>query len=104
MKWTNLAIVFFLLELSLFIILDMRTFNLAAIINQKVEYNKALDSAIDDSVINLVEVDRQRELVLNKEKAVEQFYQALYANFGIMGKSQSGKEIERTCTSYPCNR
>lgn len=85
MKWTNLAIVFFLIELSLFIILDMRVYNLTAIINQKVEYNKALDSAIDDSVINLVEVDRQRNLILNKEKAAEQFYQALYANFGIMG-------------------
>ncbi|WP_313133388.1 hypothetical protein [Anaerocolumna sp.] len=94
MKWTNLAIIFFLLELSLFIILDMRTFNLAAIVNQKVEYNKALDSAIDDSVINLVEVDRQKELVLNKEKVVEQFYQALYANFGIMGNPSLEKKLK----------
>jgi len=48
MKWTNIAILFCLLELLLFIILDMRVSNLTAIINQKMEYNKALDSAIDD--------------------------------------------------------
>ena len=96
MKWTNLAIVFFLLEISLFIILDMRVFNLTAVVNQKVEYNKALDSAVDDSVINLVEVDRQRKLVLNKEKAVEQFYQSLYANFGAMGNPS----LEKTLKGY----
>lgn len=93
MKWTNIAILFFLLELSLFIILDMRTSNLTAVINQKIEYNKALDSAIDDGVINLVEVDSQRKLVLNKEIAIEQFYQSLYANFGVMGNSRLESKI-----------
>ena len=88
MKWTNIAILFFLLELSLFIILDMRTLSLTGVINQKIEYNKALDSAIDDGVIELVEVDSQRNLVLNKEIAVEQFYQSLYANFGVMGNDR----------------
>lgn len=88
MKWTNIAILFFLLELSLFTILDMRTSNLTALINQKIEYNKALDSAIDDGVINLVEIDSQRNLVLNKEIAVNQFYQSLYANFGVMGNGR----------------
>lgn len=85
MKWTNLAIVFFLLELSLFTILDVRMNNVQAVVNKKVEYSKALDSAIDDGVINLVEVDSNRNLILKKENAVEQFYQSLYANFGIIG-------------------
>lgn len=88
MKWTNIAVLFCLLEFTLFIILDMRVSNLTAIINQKVEYNKALDSAIDDGVINLVEVDSQRNLVLNKEIAVKQFYQSLYANFRVMGNGR----------------
>lgn len=88
MKWTNIAILFFLLELSLFVILDMRTTNLTSVINQKIEYNKELDSAIDDGVMNLVEVDSQRNLILNREIAVKQFYQSLYANFGIMGNER----------------
>jgi len=87
MKWTNLAIVFFLLELSLFIILDVRMNNVSAVVNKKIEYSKALDSAVDDGVINLVEVDNKRNLILKKENAVDQFYQSLYANFGVIGNS-----------------
>ncbi len=85
MKLTNLALLFFILELSVFTIFDMRINNLTAITNKKIEYNKALDSAIDDGIVDLVEVDSKRDLILNKEIAVNQFYESLYANFGVIG-------------------
>ncbi len=94
MKFTNLAILFFILELSLFTILDIRINNLTAVANKITKYNKALDSAIDDGVVGLVELDSKRSLVLNKEAAVNQFYESLYANFGVIGSSISENRLE----------
>lgn len=56
--------------------------HLTAINGKALEYNKALDSSVDDGTMDLVEVDSKRNVVLNKEKAVEQFFVSLYANFG----------------------
>ncbi|QHQ62870.1 hypothetical protein Ana3638_20530 [Anaerocolumna sedimenticola] len=88
MKLTNLAIIFFFIALTLITILDVRMNNLTAVTNKKMEYNKALDSAIDDGSSNLVEVDSKRNLVLNKEAAVNQFYESLYANLGVIGNER----------------
>ncbi|WMJ87539.1 hypothetical protein [Anaerocolumna sp. MB42-C2] len=87
MKITNLAIIFFVLELLMITLIDIRLNNLTAITNKQVEYNKALDNAIDDGVMNLVEVDSNRKLILNKEVAVQQFFESLFANFGVIGNS-----------------
>jgi hypothetical protein len=94
MKITNLAIIFFLIELCLFTVLDIRTENLSAITTRKMEYNKALDSAIDDGISDLVEVDSKRNLVLNKDAAVNQFYESLFSNFGVIGNSQSENKLK----------
>ena len=88
MKITNLAIIFFVLELLMITLIDIRLNNLTAITNKQVEYNKALDNAIDDGVMNLVEVDSNRKLILNKEEAVQQFFESLFANFGVIGNSR----------------
>ena len=93
MKLTNLAIIFVILEICIFSILNIRTDNLTAITNKNMEYNKMLDSAIDDGIIDLVEVDSKRNLILNKEVAVTQFYTSLYANFGILGDSSKETKL-----------
>lgn len=59
--------------------------NLTAVSSRRTEYNKELDSAIDDGLADLVEVDSKRNLILNKEAAVNQFYESLFANFGVIG-------------------
>jgi hypothetical protein len=59
--------------------------HLTAINGKDLEYNKALDSSVDDGTMDLVELDSNRNIVLNKEKAVEQFFVSLYANFGVTG-------------------
>ena len=94
MKLTNLAIIFFVIELTLITILDIRMINLAAVSNRRVEYDKELDSAIEDGVMNLVEVDSKRNLVLNKEVAVNQFYESLFANFGVIGNGQAENKLK----------
>lgn len=87
MKLTNLCILFVLLEISLITVTNSRMNNLTAINSKTIEYNKALDSSVDDGTMNLVEVDSNRNIVLNKDKAVEQFFISLYANFGVIDNS-----------------
>ncbi len=94
MKLANLIIIFFIIEVTFFTILDVRVNNLTAIINKKTEYNKALDSSVDDGVIDLVEVDSKRNLILNKDAAVDQFYISLYANFGVIGNSRLEENLK----------
>jgi hypothetical protein len=94
MKLTNLAILFFIIELTLITILDIRTNNLTAVNNKKIEYAKALDCAVDDGVVDLVEVDSKRKLALNKEAAVNQYYESLFANFGVIGNEQEEKKLK----------
>ncbi len=94
MKLTNLAIIFFVIELTLITILDIRMNNLTAVSNRRIEYDKELDSAIEDGVMNLVEVDSKRNLVLNKDVAVNQFYESLFANFGVIGNGQAENKLK----------
>ena len=94
MKLTNLAILFFIIELTMITILDLRTNNLTAVSNRRIEYDKELDSAIEDGVANLVEVDSKRNLVLNKDAAASQFYESLSANFGVSGNGQAENRLK----------
>ncbi len=94
MKLTNLAIIFLVIELTLITILDQRMNNLTAVSNRRIEYDKELDSAIEDGVMNLVEVDTNRSLVLNKDAAVNQFFESLFANFGVIGNGQAENKLK----------
>lgn len=94
MKLTNLAVIFSLIAISLFVIIDIRVNTLSAMTTKKIEYNQALDNAIDDGLIDLVKKDSDNNFTLQKEKAVEIFYNSLYANFGAMGDSNLQEKLK----------
>lgn len=91
MKITNLAIIFVLIILSFVSYIDARVNHIVFIAEKKVEYNKAVDSAIDDAVTFLVEIDRNKEIILNRNEAVNKFFSSLYANFGIISNPTKQK-------------
>lgn len=84
MKITNLSLLFVIIMCSIVLTLDIKMNNVQAITSKQIAYKQALDSAVDDAVLSLVEVDSTRELFINKESCLEKFYQSLYANFGIL--------------------
>lgn len=94
MKITNLAILFVILIIPFVILLDIKANNLNSLTLKKLEYNKKIDAAVDDGVHNLVELDSNREIVLNKESAIEQFYNTLYANFGMTDDFVKQEELK----------
>lgn len=51
---------------------------------ERIIYNNALDGAVEDAVSGLAEYDSGDEIYLNKDAAVECFFQSLYSGFGIL--------------------
>lgn len=95
MKLTDLALIFLVIEILLFSILDIRFDQLSAVTEKCNTYNRFLDNAVDDGCYFLVEKDNSRKLHTNKEKAVEQFFTSLYANFGIIGQSAAERNLDK---------
>jgi hypothetical protein len=95
MKLSDLCLVFLVIEILVFSILDIRFQQLGAVAEKTNAYNTALDNAVDDGCFYLVEADSSRKLFTNKEKAVEQFFSSLYANFGVMGQSFQEEQLNR---------
>ncbi len=48
---------------------------------------------MDDGTYNLVELGNNHELILNKDRAVEQFFLSLYSNFEVIGNSRAENKI-----------
>jgi hypothetical protein len=68
--------------------------HLTAVNGKSMEYNRFLDSAVDDGTRDLVEIDSRREIYLNKEKAVEQFFVSLYSNFGVIEDELKQRKLQ----------
>ena len=84
MKLSNIGIIFVIVFLCLIVGVDTKEQLLVAITNQKLKIDQQIDNAVDDSISNLVEFDSTDVINLNKESAVEQFYQSLAANMGVL--------------------
>lgn len=97
MKITDLAITFTLIALCLFIQIDIKINNMTAIEYKKVAYNNYLDNAVDDAVLNLIDFDNKKRnsYSLNKQKCINNFYNSLYANFGIISDTNLKETIKR---------
>ncbi len=95
MKLSDLCLIFLVIEIIVFSMLDIRFQQLEAVAEKTNAYNTALDNAVDDGCFYLVEADSSRNLYTNKEKAVEQFFSSLYANFGVMGQPFQEEQLKR---------
>lgn len=95
MKITKLAIVFVLIVLCCAISIDIRFNNLIAMNNKKMEYTQALDTAVDDAVLSLIDMDNSKTMTysLNKNECMKQFFKSLYCNFGIVNDPAEQKKL-----------
>lgn len=84
MRPASFGIVFAMVFLSFLTMSDYRTASLQETALQKLMYNNCLDSAIEDAMAETVEVDEGRQIRLNKQKAVEDFFTALSVSFAAM--------------------
>lgn len=94
MNLNKSALVFVLIYLSLSVVLTIRVEELRDISFEKTEYMKILESAVDDGVFRLVELDKNRNIVLLKENATEQFFASLSSGFGILGNKSKEDKLQ----------
>ena len=90
MKISHLALFFVIIAICLILPLDTSVKQQQAIGEKKIEYNRIIDDAVDDAVSQMVETDKGNEIVLNKDKAVDNFFTSLYSGFGII--DDAGKQ------------
>lgn len=84
MKMCNYVLLYLGIIIVLLLPLQHHSWVLEAAERKQLEYNRALDNAVMDGIFHLVEKDSTKEVILNKEKAVNYFFESLYCNFGII--------------------
>lgn len=88
------VIIFVLIYLSISVVLTIRVEELRDISLEKTEYTKILESAVDDGVFHLIELDKNRNFALLKENAAEQFFTSLSSGFGILGNKSKEETLQ----------
>lgn len=84
MKITNYLLLFCIVFITIATPLDIEIQQLMAMTQQNVEYNNAVDSAIDDAVSQLVEAADMDQLQVGYTKCIDNFYNSLFAAFGAL--------------------
>lgn len=92
-KLYHFTISFVLIAITYIIISDIRTNNLNAVVNNKKEIDRYIDTAIDDAAIRLIEVGENNQIRINKEKAVDSFMASLYSSFNILSNRDKQNEL-----------
>lgn len=79
--------------LSLSTVYDIKQETLVKISAEKQRYDRILETAVNDAAGDLVTKDRGNKPIIQKEAAVESFFQSLYAGFGILHDEAAKQEI-----------
>lgn len=93
MKLTNIGLLFSIIFVSMLVIADRKTRDLSIISQKQIQYNQALDTAVQDALFQMVELDSGRAHVLNKEEVIKNFFRSLWINMGIMEQQDKKMQI-----------
>lgn len=94
MKLSNLVILFCIIVISVIVVLDQRMESSANVATQKIQYSRAIDNSIDEALDALVEWDSADRVQINKDEAVERFFNSMYCNFGVMHDPEGQDRIQ----------
>lgn len=87
MKITDTAILFVVIILPFVLLLRIKTDNLQNIEYQNILLNKYLDTAVEDASSAMIVRGENDSISISRDRAVEVFFQTLYANFNITNNS-----------------
>jgi hypothetical protein len=79
--------------ISSIIILDIRTNNLKAIIENRQQIDQSLDAAIDDGITKLAEVDSNQNITISKDAAIRSFFLSLHSTLGILSDKSAQEKL-----------
>lgn len=94
MKLHHFSILFVIVALALFVHTDVKTNTLKALSKERKLLDQSFNRAIDDALMDFVEVEGFPSLQLNREGAVRNFLSSLYASLGIMDQPDKKELIQ----------
>lgn len=94
MKVSNMALIFVSIALCILLPISLSIRNYEVVASKKIAYNQIVDDAVDDAIDKMVESDHGDNIVLNKDSAVENFFQSLYCGFGITDNKEKQEYLK----------
>ncbi len=95
MRIHNYVIIFVIIAICTFLVVDIKSDNLEAVANNKEQIDRNIIVAIDDGVGSLVQMDENNKLVIDKEAASNSFFSSLYSSFGITDDRDSIRKLNQ---------
>ncbi len=84
MKLYHFILIYMLLAIVTVIVLDIKTNDLRAVIDNKEKINKNLNTALDDGISRLTKSEDKYGISINKEAAIQSFFLSLETSFGVL--------------------
>lgn len=93
MKHINLSIIFVLIMVSVFLILNQKIDTVVAITKLQSQYNNAIDNAVEDALMQIVDQDSLASTSIDFASITDSFLRYLAWNLGLNAESQGGKSL-----------
>lgn len=93
MKLHQLIMVFLIIVITVIIVTDIKTNGLKLVAKNKEQFDKNLDTAIDDGTNRLAEVDDNNQVSVSKDAAINSFFLSLNSSFGTLEDKKSRDQL-----------
>lgn len=93
MKHTNISILFVLIMVSVFLVLNQKVDTVAAITKLQIQYNNAIDNAVADALNQIVDKDSIASTSIDFANVTDSFIHYLAWNLGLEAESQKGRSL-----------
>ena len=94
MKLSQYSLLFAIIFIILITITNVRTNNYKAIIEDRQRIDKNIETAIDDGIDSLIEVDSNNNLQINKDAAVDSLFMSLYSTFDVLSDKSAQAKLD----------
>jgi hypothetical protein len=75
------------------VIADIKTNNFIEVVEDREQIDRILDTAIDDGVTSLAQVDGNNNLSISKDAAIKSFFLSLYSAFGVLDDKDNQEKL-----------
>lgn len=93
MKHTNISIVFVLIMVSVFLVMNQKIDTVAAITKLQIQYNNAIDNAVADALNQIVDEDSLLSTSIDFATVTDSFFRYLAWNLGLEAESRKGRTL-----------
>ncbi len=94
MKIHNFVLIFLVICISSFVVTNAKQNALYQVSLQKEKYDSIIERAVDDASQCLVDKDRGNNADIQKEEALDVFFQSVYAGFGILHDEEAKEQLK----------